>query len=59
MFQGRARMIYDAGYCTLQDIANAEAEHLSKSVEHLPLRTAMQIINSAKVIIIRGGRTPC
>lgn len=49
IFQGRARMLYDAGYCTLQDVASAEVKSMSQKVEHLPFRTAVQIIQSAKV----------
>lgn len=47
--QGRARLLYNAGYHTLKDIANANAKDLTQCVDHLPLRTAAQIVSSAKV----------
>lgn len=49
LFQGRARMLFNAGYKSLQDVANADAGKMSKSVEHLPYRIALQIVHSAKV----------
>lgn len=48
-FQGRARRLYDSGYHTLKDIANAEPKELIKCVGHLSYRNAVQIISSAKV----------
>nr|XP_045595489.1 helicase POLQ-like [Procambarus clarkii] len=55
--QGRARMLYNAGYHTLQDVANSEPHDLVNSVEHLPHRIAVQIINSAKMLLIERAET--
>ncbi|XP_069161547.1 helicase POLQ-like [Procambarus clarkii] len=55
--QGRARMLYNAGYHTLQDVANSEPRDLVNSVEHLPHRIAVQIINSAKMLLIERAET--
>ncbi|XP_042881987.1 helicase POLQ-like isoform X2 [Penaeus japonicus] len=50
--KGRARLLYNAGYHTLKDIANANAKDLTQCVDHLPLRTAAQIVSSAKMLLL-------
>ncbi|KAK7084778.1 hypothetical protein SK128_001976 [Halocaridina rubra] len=55
--QGRARMLYKAGFKTLHDIANAIPADLSASVEHLPYRTAALLINSAKMLLLEKAET--
>lgn len=50
--KGRARLLYNAGYHTLKDIANASAIDLTRCVDHLPLRTAAQIVSSAKMLLL-------
>ena len=47
--QGRARLLYNAGYHTLKDLANAKIQDLAACVPHLSFRNASQIISSAKV----------
>ncbi|XP_047478541.1 helicase POLQ-like isoform X2 [Penaeus chinensis] len=50
--KGRARLLYNAGYHTLKDIANANAKDLTQCVDHLPFRTAAQIVSSAKMLLL-------
>ncbi|XP_042217024.1 helicase POLQ-like isoform X1 [Homarus americanus] len=54
---GRARMLYNAGYHSLRDIASAKPKDLLSSVAHLPHRTAVQIIDSAKMLLIERAET--
>ncbi|KAK8731519.1 hypothetical protein OTU49_007645 [Cherax quadricarinatus] len=55
--KGRARMLYNAGFHTLKDIANSEPSNLVEIVKHLPYRAALQIINSAKMLLIERADT--
>ena len=50
-FQGRARMLFKAGFCTLASVAKANPMKMVASVDHLSYKTAYTIISSAKVII--------
>ncbi|XP_068249203.1 helicase POLQ-like isoform X2 [Palaemon carinicauda] len=54
---GRAKMLYKAGFHTLHDVANAEPRSLVENVEHLPYRTATQIINSAKMLLLEKAES--
>ncbi|XP_064096289.1 helicase POLQ-like [Macrobrachium nipponense] len=54
---GRAKMLYKAGFHTLHDVANAEPRSLVESVEHLPYRTATQIISSAKMLLLEKAES--
>ena len=47
--QGRAKLMYNAGFRTLSTIASADPEGLVRAVEHLPRKVAKQIVASAKV----------
>jgi hypothetical protein len=49
VFQGRARLMYTAGYKSLSSVASAKTEDLVKSVQYMPRKAAKQIIASAKV----------
>lgn len=48
-FQNRARQLYTAGYKTIEDIAKCRPMQLVKSIEHMHLRIAKEIISAAKV----------
>jgi POLQ-like helicase len=47
--EGRARQLYKAGYKTLRDVANADPKQMVHSIDHMPKKTANQIIAAAKV----------
>lgn len=49
--KGRARLLYKAGYRTLTDVAKTNPDELTARVEHLPRRTAQQMIAAAKVLV--------
>ena len=49
--QGRAKLMFNAGFRTLSAVASADPELLVRSVEHLPRKVAKQIVASAKVRI--------
>ncbi|KAK7867975.1 hypothetical protein R5R35_014759 [Gryllus longicercus] len=49
---GRARQLYNAGYKTLIDIANANANDLVSSIDHLPRKIATRIIAAAKLLLL-------
>jgi POLQ-like helicase len=49
--KGRARMLYKAGFRTLTDVAKSNPDELVSRVDHLPKRTAMQMIAAAKVLV--------
>ncbi|XP_068082921.1 helicase POLQ-like [Anabrus simplex] len=55
--RGRAKQLYNAGYKTLKDIANADAQSLVKDVDHMPKKVANQIIAAAKFPILIKGIT--
>lgn len=45
----RAKQLYDAGFQTLESIANANANDLVHKIMHLPLNAAKKIVKSANV----------
>ena len=49
--KGRARLLYKAGFRSLTDVAKTNADDLVARVEHLPKRTALQMIAAAKVLV--------
>jgi POLQ-like helicase len=49
--KGRARMLFKAGFRTLTDVAKTNPEELVSRVEHLPKRSALQMIAAAKVLV--------
>ncbi|XP_076767042.1 mutagen-sensitive 301 [Xylocopa sonorina] len=49
---GRARQLYNAGYKTVQCVAKAEPIDLQEKIPYLNKKTATQIIESAKLLII-------
>ncbi|XP_033216324.1 helicase POLQ-like [Belonocnema kinseyi] len=48
---GRARQLFKAGYTTRESIANATVTELRDKIEHLPGKTAFQIITAANLLI--------
>ena len=52
-FQGRARQLYRAGYKSVKAVAHADPETLVSGIEHMPRKTAKQIVASAKVTVIQ------
>ena len=51
--QGRARQLYNAGYRTPQQLAQARPEDLCGKVEHLFPNTAKRLIKCAKVCMLK------
>ncbi|CAL7945074.1 unnamed protein product [Xylocopa violacea] len=49
---GRARQLYNAGFKTVQDIAKAQPIDLKEKIPYLSKKAAIQIIESAKLLII-------
>ncbi|KDR16820.1 helicase POLQ-like isoform X2 [Zootermopsis nevadensis] len=49
--RGRARQLYKAGYKTLRDVANADPKQMVHSIDHLPKKTANQIVAAAKLLL--------
>lgn len=49
--KGRARLLYKAGFRSLTDVAKTNVDELVSRVEHLPKRTAVQMIAAAKVLV--------
>ncbi|XP_063873211.1 helicase POLQ-like isoform X2 [Scylla paramamosain] len=50
--KGRAKLMYKAGLKTLQDVAKCEPRRLMQAVIHLSYVSALQIIHSAKMLLI-------
>lgn len=50
--RGRARQLYVAGFKTLTDVARAHPEELVDKINHMPRKTALQIVSAAKMIIL-------
>ncbi|XP_045111099.1 helicase POLQ-like isoform X2 [Portunus trituberculatus] len=50
--KGRAKLMYKAGLKTLQDVAKCDPRRLMQAVIHLPYVSALQIIDSAKMLLI-------
>ena len=49
---GRAKLLYNAGYQTITDIARAKVDEIVKNVEHVLPGQARMIISGAKKILI-------
>lgn len=49
---GRAKLLYQAGYKTVQDIANATSADLVKNVANISYKVAKGIIQSAKLSLV-------
>lgn len=49
--QSRAKQLYNAGYKTLTHLANADPAVLSKTIENLYKKQAVQIVASAKMLL--------
>jgi len=49
---GRAKLLYASGYTSLETVAMASPDDLVKSVHHLPRHTAVQIVQSAKALLM-------
>ncbi len=50
--QSRAKQLHNAGYKTLTHLANADPAVLSKTIENLYRKQAIQIVASAKVSVL-------
>uniref|UniRef100_A0AAV2IVP4 Helicase POLQ-like n=1 Tax=Knipowitschia caucasica TaxID=637954 RepID=A0AAV2IVP4_KNICA len=51
VMESRAKQLYNAGYKTLNHLANADPKVLSKSIENLYKRQADQMVASAKMLL--------
>ena len=49
--KGRARLLYKAGFRSLTDVAKTNPDELVARVDHLPRRTAQQMVAAAKVLV--------
>ncbi|XP_037930129.1 helicase POLQ-like [Teleopsis dalmanni] len=49
----RAKQFYAAGFKTIEDIAKCRPMQLVKSIEHMPLKVAKEIISAAKIILMK------
>ncbi|XP_037815116.1 helicase POLQ-like [Lucilia sericata] len=49
----RAKQLYAAGFKTVEDIAKIRPIDLVKSVEHMPMKIAKEIISAAKIILMK------
>ncbi|XP_065359791.1 helicase POLQ-like [Calliphora vicina] len=49
----RAKQLYAAGFKTVEDIAKTRPIDLVKSVEHMPMKIAKEIISAAKIILMK------
>ncbi|XP_067645253.1 helicase POLQ-like [Eurosta solidaginis] len=49
----RAKQLYSAGFKTIEDIAKCQPIHLVRSVEHMPMKIAKEIISAAKIILMK------
>lgn len=49
---GRARQLLAAGFSSLQLIAKADPKHLVTNIQHLTIKAAKSIVESAKLILI-------
>ncbi|XP_050714708.1 helicase POLQ-like isoform X2 [Eriocheir sinensis] len=55
--KGRAQLMYKAGLKTLQDVAICEPRTLMGAVRHLSYVSALQIVNTAKMLLIDKAET--
>ncbi|KAM9306729.1 helicase POLQ-like [Pholidichthys leucotaenia] len=51
VLEARAKQLYNAGYKTLAHLANADPTALSKAIENLYKKQAIQIVASAKMLL--------
>ncbi|XP_070614174.1 helicase POLQ-like isoform X2 [Erythrolamprus reginae] len=51
VLEARAKQLYNSGYKTLAHLANADPEHLVKSVAHMSRTQARRIVSSAKMLL--------
>ena len=49
--KGRAQLLFKAGFRSLADVAKSTPEELSSRVDHLPRRTAHQMIDAARNLV--------
>ncbi|XP_011195751.1 helicase POLQ-like isoform X2 [Zeugodacus cucurbitae] len=49
----RAKQLYNAGYKTVEDIAKCKPIDFVRSVEHMPMKIAKEIISAAKIILMK------
>ncbi|KAK2721865.1 helicase POLQ-like isoform X2 [Artemia franciscana] len=49
--RGRAKQLFRAGFRSLSDVANASPEILTRRIDNLPKRVAVQIVAAAKMLI--------
>ncbi|XP_030372629.1 helicase POLQ-like [Scaptodrosophila lebanonensis] len=49
----RAKQLYTAGYKTIEDIAKTRPMTLVKSVQHMSLKVAKEMISAAKIILMK------
>ncbi|XP_020715008.1 helicase POLQ-like isoform X1 [Ceratitis capitata] len=49
----RAKQLYSAGFKTIEDIAKCKPINLVRSVEHMPMKIAKEIISAAKIILMK------
>ncbi|XP_039964616.1 helicase POLQ-like [Bactrocera tryoni] len=49
----RAKQLYNAGFKTVEDIAKCKPIDLVRSVEHMPMKIAKEIISAAKIILMK------
>lgn len=49
--KGRAQLLFKAGFRSLADIAKSSPEELSSRIDHLPKRTARQMIAAAQNLV--------
>ncbi|KAJ1529775.1 hypothetical protein ONE63_006521 [Megalurothrips usitatus] len=54
---GRARQLYNAGYRSLRDVASADPVSLIKQLDHMPRKTAYQIVAAAKLLLIQKAES--
>ncbi|XP_060082529.1 helicase POLQ-like [Ylistrum balloti] len=48
---GRAKQMFNVGYRTLSQVANAEPDNLVKKIKPIPRKTAQQIVTAAKMLL--------
>lgn len=49
--KGRAQLLYKAGFRSLADVSKSTVEELCSRVDHLPMRTARQMIAAAQNLV--------
>lgn len=51
LLQSRAKQLYNAGFKTITDVANADPGQVVRLVDHISKKTANQIVAAAKVSV--------